>query len=65
MRLKHYGQPPTERNDWKTIRRCCPTCGSRRVFLALGFPLLAKVANVSVPLVLKGIAMRSPSCNSF
>ena len=57
MRLKHYGQPPTERNDWKTIRSLLPYLWEfkGRVFLALGFLLLAKVANVSVPLVLKGI----------
>src|SRR3989338_3023913 len=57
MRLRHYGQPPTERNDWKTIRSLLPYLWEfkGRVFLALGFLLLAKVANVSVPLVLKGI----------
>ena len=57
MRLKHYGKPPTERNDWKTIRSLLPYLWEfkGRVFLALGFLLLAKVANVSVPLVLKGI----------
>ena len=57
MRLKHYGQPPTERNDWKTIRSLLPYLWEfkGRVFLALGFLLLAKIANVSVPLVLKGI----------
>ena len=57
MRLRHYGKPPTERNDWKTIRSLLPYLWEfkGRVFLALGFLLLAKVANVSVPLVLKGI----------
>ncbi|MEK7191591.1 MAG: ABC transporter ATP-binding protein/permease [Pseudomonadota bacterium] len=57
MRLKHYGKPPTERNDWKTIRSLLPYLWEfkGRVFLALGFLLLAKIANVSVPLVLKGI----------
>ncbi len=57
MRLKHYGQPPTKRNDWKTIRSLLPYLWEfkGRVFLALGFLVLAKVANVSVPLVLKAI----------
>ncbi len=57
MRLKHYGKPPADRNDWQTIRSLLPYLWEfkGRVFLALGFLALAKVANVSVPLVLKEI----------
>ncbi len=57
MRLKHYGKPPAERNDWQTIRSLLPYLWEfkGRVLLALGFLALAKVANVSVPLVLKEI----------
>jgi len=57
MRLKHYGKPPENRNDWHTIRSLLPYLWEfrGRVFLALGFLALAKVANVTVPLVLKEI----------
>jgi len=57
MRVRHYGQPPTERNDWKTIRSMLPYVWTfrGRVALALLFLALAKVATVSVPLILKDI----------
>ncbi len=57
MRLKHYGKPPEDRNDWYTIRSLLPYLWEfkGRVFLALGFLTAAKVANVTVPLVLKEI----------
>lgn len=57
MRLRHYGKPPARRNDWKTIKSLLPYLWEfrGRVILALVFLALAKVANVSVPLVLKEI----------
>jgi ATP-binding cassette subfamily B protein len=57
MRTRHYGQPPARRNDWKTLGTLVPYLWEfrGRVLLALGFLALAKVANVSVPLVLKEI----------
>ena len=57
MRLRHYGNPPARRNDWKTIKSLLPYLWEfrGRVVLALIFLALAKVANVSVPLVLKEI----------
>ncbi|BAU49460.1 metal ABC transporter permease [Sulfurifustis variabilis] len=57
MKLRHYGPPPKDRNDWKTIRSLIPYLleFKGRVALALLFLAAAKVANVSVPLVLKEI----------
>jgi len=57
MRVRHYGAPPAERNDWKTIRSMLPYVWAfrGRVGLALLFLALAKVATVSVPLLLKDI----------
>src|SRR3989344_1536407 len=57
MRLRHYGKPPAQRNDWKTIKSLLPYLWEfrGRVVLALVFLAMAKVANVSVPLVLKEI----------
>jgi ATP-binding cassette subfamily B protein len=57
MKLTHYGKPPTQRNDWKTIKSLLPYLWEfrGRVVLALIFLAVAKVANVSVPLVLKEI----------
>ncbi|MDH3514423.1 MAG: ABC transporter ATP-binding protein/permease, partial [Gammaproteobacteria bacterium] len=57
MRLRHYGKPPSRQNDWKTIKSLLPYLWEfrGRVLLALVFLALAKVANVSVPLVLKEI----------
>ncbi len=49
--------PGTAGNDLKTLRALTPFLWDYRgrVLLALGFLILAKVANVGVPLVLKGI----------
>ena len=57
MRPRHYGNPPSRQNDWKTIKSLVPYLMEfrGRVVLALAFLALAKVANVSVPLVLKEI----------
>ena len=57
VRITHYGKPPSNRNDWRTIKSLLPYLLEfrGRVALALGFLALAKVANVSVPLVLKEI----------
>ena len=57
MRTRHYGPPPTGRNDWQTIRTLLPYLWEfrGRVLLALAFLALAKVANVGVPLVLKEV----------
>ncbi len=58
MRPSDSGQPLTRRrNDWKTIRGLLPYLAEfkGRVFLALACLVLAKFANVSVPLVIKGI----------
>ena len=57
MRLTHYGKPPTGRHDWQTIKSLLPYLLEFRVrvVLALVFLAAAKVANVSVPLVLKQI----------
>ncbi|MGR9108880.1 MAG: ABC transporter transmembrane domain-containing protein, partial [Gammaproteobacteria bacterium] len=47
----------TRHRDWKAIRTLLPYLGEfrLRVFLALGCLVLAKVANVMIPLMLKGI----------
>ncbi len=57
MRIRHYGKPPSDRNDWKTIRSLLPYLWEfrGRVLLALAFLAFAKSANVAVPLVLKEI----------
>jgi len=57
MRVRHYGQPPASRNDWKTIKSLLPYVWEfrGRVALALLFLAVAKGATVSVPLVLKEI----------
>ena len=57
MRIIHSGPPPTNRNDWKTIRSLIPYLMEYkgRVILALGLLVVAKIANVTVPLVLKEI----------
>ena len=49
--------PPTRIRDWKAIRTLLPFVWEYkgRVSLALGCLILAKVANVSVPVMLKGI----------
>ncbi|MCL4744848.1 MAG: ABC transporter ATP-binding protein/permease [Burkholderiaceae bacterium] len=48
---------PRRRGDWQTIRLLIPYLWRYRVrvLLALGFLIAAKVANVGVPVVLKGI----------
>jgi ATP-binding cassette subfamily B protein len=57
MRHTHFGNPPARRNDWKAIRTLLPHLWEFRwrVTLALVFLAVAKLANVSVPLVLKEI----------
>ncbi len=58
MRPSDSGQPLTrQRNDWKTIRSLLPylTEFKGRMFLALSCLVLAKLAIVSVPLVMKDI----------
>lgn len=57
MRITHTGQPPTNRNDWKTIRTLLPYLWEfkARVLVALGLLIFAKLANVGVPLLLKEI----------
>ncbi|MHB8742428.1 MAG: ABCB family ABC transporter ATP-binding protein/permease [Sulfuricaulis sp.] len=57
MRVRHYGKPPARQNDWKAITSLLPYLWEfrGRVVLALIFLALAKVASVSVPLVLKNI----------
>ena len=57
MRTRHFGNPPSRQDDWKTIKSLLPYLWEfrGRVVLALLFLALAKVANVSVPLVLKEI----------
>ena len=57
MRITHTGKPPSNRNDWKTIRTLLPYLREfkGRVALSMAFLILAKLANVGVPLVLKSI----------
>ncbi len=57
MRATHFGKPPKNRNDWKTIRTLLPYLWEfrGRVVLALSLLIFAKLANVAVPLALKGI----------
>ena len=57
MRATRLNTPPTNRNDWKTIRSLLPYLWEfkGRVLIALMLLLLAKLANVSVPLILKEI----------
>ncbi|MGV3728144.1 ABCB family ABC transporter ATP-binding protein/permease [Hydrogenophaga sp.] len=49
------GTPPNPRSDWATLKRLLPYLWQYkvRVVLALGFMVAAKMANVSVPLLLK------------
>ncbi len=53
----HHGTPPPGKTDWKAIKTLLPYLWEyrTRVLLALGFLVIAKLANVSVPLVLKDI----------
>ena len=57
MRVRHYGKPPARRSDWTAIKSLLPYLWEfrGRVILALIFLALAKVASVSVPLILKDI----------
>jgi ABC-type transport system involved in Fe-S cluster assembly fused permease/ATPase subunit len=57
MRPSYYGTPPPRQNDWKTIKSLLPYLWEfrGRVVLALVFLAAAKVATVSVPLLLKDI----------
>ena len=57
MRTRHYGKPPENRKDWQTIKSLIPYLWEfrGRVFLAMGFLMAAKVANVGVPLLLKEV----------
>lgn len=57
MRATRLNKPPSHRNDWKTIRSLLPYLWEfkGRIMVALILLLLAKLANVSVPLVLKEI----------
>jgi ATP-binding cassette subfamily B protein len=57
MRATRLEKPATNRNDWKTIRSLLPYLWEfkGRVALALALLVIAKLANVSVPLVLKEI----------
>ena len=57
MRIRHHGTPPSNRDDWATIRSLVPYLLEfrGRVILALVFLAAAKVATVAVPLVLKQI----------
>ncbi|MBE9516292.1 MAG: ABC transporter ATP-binding protein/permease [Proteobacteria bacterium] len=57
MRVRHYGAPPSERNDWNTIKTLLPYVWSfrGRVSLALLFLIIAKTATVGIPLLLKDI----------
>ena len=55
--LPYTGAPPAPRSDWATLKRLLPYLWRYRwrVAIALGFMLGAKVANVSVPLLLKDL----------
>jgi ATP-binding cassette subfamily B protein len=57
MRPTRLEKPPANRNDWKTIRSLLPYLWEfkGRVVLALSLLIMAKLANVGVPLVLKEI----------
>jgi ATP-binding cassette subfamily B protein len=57
MRIRHTGSPPSNRNDWQTIKTLIPYLWEfrGRVLLAMAFLILAKLANVGVPMVLKEV----------
>ncbi|WP_018150559.1 ABCB family ABC transporter ATP-binding protein/permease [Leeia oryzae] len=57
MRISHTGPAPKRRDDWQTIKTLLPYVWQyrMRVFAALSFLILAKIANVAVPLVLKEV----------
>jgi ABC-type transport system involved in Fe-S cluster assembly fused permease/ATPase subunit len=55
--IRYTTTPHSDRNDWRNIRRMVPVLWQyrRRVALALSCLILAKVANVAVPLVLRDV----------
>ena len=55
LTLANPGAPGAPRSDWQTLAKLLPYLWQYRwrVALAIGFLLLAKVANVSVPVLLK------------
>ncbi|MCK5435137.1 MAG: metal ABC transporter permease, partial [Nitrosomonadaceae bacterium] len=57
MRPTRLEKPSVNRNDWKTIRALLPYLWEfkTRVALALSLLVMAKLASVAVPLVLKEI----------
>lgn len=57
MRTKHYGSPPGNRDDWRTIKTLLPYVWTfrGRVTLALLLLMAAKTATVGIPLLLKDI----------
>ncbi|HEX22254.1 MAG TPA: ABC transporter ATP-binding protein/permease [Chromatiales bacterium] len=57
---RYTAAPSADRNDWANIRALLPYLWEYRgrVMLALGCLVLAKVANVGVPLALKGLVDR-------
>lgn len=57
MRIRHYGPAPSNRKDWKTIGSLLPYLWEfkGRVLFALSLLAMAKLANVTVPLVLKEV----------
>ena len=57
MRIRHTGKPPSNRNDWKTIRSLLPYLWEfrGRVAVAMVLLVMAKLSNVTVPLVLKEV----------
>ena len=67
MRLKHYSKPPTERNDWKTIRSLLPYLVGVQGAGISGARVPAACQDQSTPLrwCSRGSWMRSPSRNSF
>lgn len=57
MHTRHTEPPSGDRKDWRTIRSLLPYLWAYRgrAALAVGFLILAKLANVGVPVVLKEI----------
>ena len=57
MRPTRLEKPPADRDDWRTIRSLLPYLWEfkGRVILALALLVMAKIATVAVPLVLKEI----------
>ena len=55
--LPHSAEAPSARSDWITLRRLLPYLLQYkwRVLAALGFMVLAKLANVGVPVLLKNL----------